>query len=400
MIVYIITTIILLSLDQLHLRLLCCAILLFIYTRLIGITSYQAIKLLIIYFIFLGISEVIPLGIMLVIWGRYDINILFNETIVFFETMLVTKFITFISFYILKKLQKNKHSRIKRKENLISILPLFVTEVVLIILINNIFLLGSKNISDFVLNIVLSSVILEVLVLLFIVFYEYFTVSKEQKNHLDALKKENKRQYEYFQTKLDAENKIKEVYHDMKNHLIYIDYCFQNNISRGREYANQVLDSIKGYDFIYETGNDMMDCLLNDYKNKCTREAIEFEAKVSFDMLGEIDDLDLCIIFGNLLNNSFETSQKLSHKKDRSVIIKGNRVGTYYTYKISNHFSENPLLKTKADLPETSKSDSSMHGIGLRNVRQTTEKNGGILEIEIDQEKSIFTAVILYLLMR
>lgn len=392
---YVATTMYLISLDRLFLRLFGCAVFLFLYAKVLKITSYQAVKLLMIYFIFLGISEVIPLGIMLVIWGQYDLSNLFSEIIVFLETLLVTKFITFMSFYILKKFQKAYHRDTGRIENLVTILPLFITEVILIILVNNISLLGSKSISDFVLNIVLTSVVLEILTFLFIVFYEYYTTSKEQKIHLEVLKEENKRQYEYFQTKLDAENKIKEVYHDMKNHLIYIDYCFQNNITGGREYVNQVLDRIKGYDYIYETGNGMMDSLLNEYRNKCISGGIEFEARISFDEINEIDDLDLCIIFGNLLKNSYEASQKLEHKKNRSILLKGSRVGAYYTYKISNYFTESPLMKTKSGLPETSKADTYLHGIGLRNVRQTIEKYKGVLEIEVDKEKSMFAVILL-----
>ena len=101
-----------------------------------------------------------------------------------------------------------------------------------------------------------------------------------------------------------------------------------------------------------------------------------------------IDDMDICIIFGNALDNAIEACKKIENKSERYIHIKNVVLPEYMLLNISNSFSGE--FKTENALFVTTKKDSENHGFGLKNIRSSVEKYGGTMTAKADPEKQVF----------
>src|SRR5699024_3367711 len=93
-----------------------------------------------------------------------------------------------------------------------------------------------------------------------------------------------------------------------------------------------------------------------------------------------IDDISLCTIFANTLDNAIEACVKVAEPSARKISVKARYTENgYFSYEIVNS-KANPIRKKKGVLL-TDKEDSRSHGLGLSSVRAAVEKYHGTLDI-------------------
>lgn len=195
-----------------------------------------------------------------------------------------------------------------------------------------------------------------------------------------------KQQYAYYQDKADEEKRIRNLYHDMKNHLLVL----QSQTNHGDESKTSILNlqkQMEEYENYYHTGNNFLDVIIRD-KAKAARElSIDFNAAVYFEEGAFIDLLDISTIFGNALDNALEASMKVPADK-RFITIKAKRIQSMIVISIENCCTS----YTGTDY-KTTKQDSFLHGFGIENIRKAVEKYGG--ECDIKQQDAVFALKII-----
>lgn len=89
-----------------------------------------------------------------------------------------------------------------------------------------------------------------------------------------------------------------------------------------------------------------------------------------------MDDLELCLIFLNLLDNAIEAEKNID-----APIIKLNifQNAGYVCFKIENIVDKN-ILAINPGL-NTTKNNKRIHGIGLKSVREIIDNHDGIFNI-------------------
>ena len=97
-----------------------------------------------------------------------------------------------------------------------------------------------------------------------------------------------------------------------------------------------------------------------------------------------ISDMDLGILLANLLDNAIEACEK--NNEDSEIIVKTWTEAGYYFLEISNTV-ESDILGCNPYL-ETSKTNSELHGVGLRSVRDIVKKYDGMMSFE--QKGNVF----------
>ncbi|MEF9839372.1 MAG: GHKL domain-containing protein, partial [Lachnospiraceae bacterium] len=126
----------------------------------------------------------------------------------------------------------------------------------------------------------------------------------------------------------------------------------------------------------YITGNDILDILLNYYLMQVKNTQISVKGKCI--CKPEINDLDFCTIFSNLIQNAVEeTERQCGRMKYIDINIKQGQI--YLVIEIKN--SSDLIIKEGQMLFKTKKMDRQNHGIGLRNVQESVNKNRGIFEM-------------------
>lgn len=175
-------------------------------------------------------------------------------------------------------------------------------------------------------------------------------------------------QFAYYEEKLKAEEKVRGLYHDMKNHLLLLE---RQDSPKARQMASDLRRQIADYEDYIRTGNDFLDIIIRDKARRAKENQVDFSAAVHFEQGGFLDLKDISTIFGNALDNALEASVKLPPQQ-RLVTVKAECVRDMLSVVV-----ENNCLPGGTDCEKTSKEDKLLHGFGLRNIRQAVEKYAG-----------------------
>ncbi len=209
----------------------------------------------------------------------------------------------------------------------------------------------------------------------------------------------------YYEEKMEDDTRIRQIYHDMKNHLLVLENAVPDadaavptaknvsaNVSAGdspcckgnaptagnqsgtggiRSSIERLQQQISSYENYYRTGNAYLDVIIR-YKVKTAREKqIDFTTVIHFADGAFLDPLDISTIFGNALDNAIEASEKLAVPR-RVITVKARRIRDMLIILVEN----NALPDTDAS-GKTTKDDAFLHGFGLSNIRNTLEKYDG-----------------------
>ena len=101
---------------------------------------------------------------------------------------------------------------------------------------------------------------------------------------------------------------------------------------------------------------------------------------------------DLYCLFGNILDNAFESVVKIEDKEKRVVNLSVKAVNNMLFIQSENYFTGE--IRFRDGLPMTTKADTSDHGFGLKSVKMIVEKYGG--EIKAFVEGDVFHINILF----
>lgn len=212
--------------------------------------------------------------------------------------------------------------------------------------------------------------------LLMIVFKIIKDIKEKSEERL--LKEKIDIQYKYYLNLQESQNKVKKLYHDINNHM----FCIKN-LSSDKEDVNKYIDEmskeLNQFKEIHNTGNMILDIILNEKQNICNENNIDLTCDVNFYKCNFIEMTDVCSIFSNILDNAIEACNKTSMDK-KYIKIRGTLVKSYYVIRCEN--SKTNKLEIKNSKIITSKKDKFIHGIGLKSVKSSLKKYNGDLEIE------------------
>ena len=95
-----------------------------------------------------------------------------------------------------------------------------------------------------------------------------------------------------------------------------------------------------------------------------------------------MDEMDLCIILGNALDNALEACEKMP-REQAQIITDLHKSGEMLFIEIKNTFKEEPV--SGSDGLVTTKRDQKNHGFGLKTMVQLTKKYDGFIDYETKQ---------------
>ncbi|MGL5559887.1 MAG: GHKL domain-containing protein [Paraclostridium dentum] len=334
---------------------------------------YNTVQYIIWELIFYAVYFVITGGSMYgSITSDYNLNIIsiINTTI---TTIINLSYIKIIK--MIKKLDK-------QKVNVIVILACIVSNF-LVAFMNSLprfgYLIRANfydELKGFNINLTSKLTFLNSTLLLIIVFKTIKDIKEKSEEKL--LKEKIDIQYKYYLNLQESQNKVKKLYHDINNHM----FCIKN-LSSDKEDVNKYIDEmskeLNQFKEIHNTGNMILDIILNEKQNICNENNIDLTCDVNFSKCNFIEMTDVCSIFSNILDNAIEACNKTSMDK-KYIKIRGTLVKSYYVIRCEN--SKTNKLEIKNSKIITSKKDKFIHGIGLKSVKSSLKKYNGDLEIE------------------
>lgn len=306
---------------------------------------------------------------------------------------IVSKLLLIIVVTIVRRASKNTYnSQVSIKYNLI------VGSMALgsILIVADLFYLSEKNVSynTLPLELICSLILLFINIFIFRIYSELseqIKLQKENAAYISQLELYNL----YLNNKEEEIERNRRLRHDLKQYCIYLLKTFEE-----KEYK-------KGVDFLYElieekidrptqianTDNIVVDAIINYKYPKMQENNIKFSLNLSIPTKIDVEDSDLAIILGNLLDNAIDATIKLpENKREIKLEIKWD-LGNLFIC-LQNTY-DGKLNVTRFGEIKTSKNDKNKHGFGLISVNKCIEKYSGMLTKDYDN-KIFKVTVLLY----
>ena len=167
------------------------------------------------------------------------------------------------------------------------------------------------------------------------------------------------------------------VLHDTKKHYFALSgYIKEQQYDKLQDYLQTSMEKLEESYATINTGNLVIDSFISNFILVAQNYSINFSQSISIDANKiPINDYDLCVIIGNLLDNSLNAVRKISPA--------GRTIQLNIEITDSNKFIihiKNTYVPEMADKKE---SEASLeHGYGIENIQKIVEGNHGILRVQ------------------
>lgn len=196
------------------------------------------------------------------------------------------------------------------------------------------------------------------------------TIETENKI-LRLLLQKDEQQYEQAKRSMEKVN-IK--YHDLKK-------AQASDNARSMNLCDVDVTDIR-YGFM--TGNKTLDIVLYEKDALCHQKNIRFVCEADGKALDNMKPSHIYSIFGNAIDNSIESLEKLTDESKKELFISVIRRGEIAIIKFYN-YTQN-VLKEKDGFPLTTKDDMENHGYGIKSIFSIVESYGGSAHYFIEDD--------------
>ena len=271
---------------------------------------------------------------------------------------------------------------------------------ILISLIFYIIMLKIQNVEDFkFIAFYINSFLLLIMIINLLKINEknkYINSLKETvrnlKKYINNLRKKENAFFLYYNETKQKNDKLIRIKHDIKNEL-QIAYAMMDKDKKvSTKILNELNDKLEDIKIINFSKNAILNTILTlkkmEIKNSGINLEIEIDKTVDFNM----EEIDICDLFSNILDNSIEATKKYNceNRFIKFCIAKKN---DYIIIKCENTY-DGVLKKNSYGNYITTKQEEKQHGYGINIIKNIVDKYNG--EINFITKNNIFKIVIIF----
>ena len=334
----------------------------------------KIVKRLLIIVLFNVLSMALEILVTLVIAAINNVTVddLLADNIASYAVIaLICKFLLYILMIITAQLMQGKKGYIQWKYlGLHLIVPL---ASFLVLFIQSYFALHSESKAVQTL-VVISSLVLIVANIAVLVIFELLN-KKERQIGINAFKvKELEKERTYYENTIRSALQSNKVMHDLKHKLFEINENLSGS-DNAKEMIEEMCGIIKGAQLVEYTTVNGLNVLLNYKFKEINDKNIDLKYKILLGSEVNIENMDLCVLIGNLLDNAIEATIKAEIKEISFNLTQKNN---YIVLRMKNT-TKNSDVK----IGKSTKSDGEHHGIGLNSINDIVDKYDGNMEFEL-----------------
>ncbi|MBP3457726.1 MAG: GHKL domain-containing protein [Lachnospiraceae bacterium] len=244
----------------------------------------------------------------------------------------------------------------------------------------------SLNLNSFYLSLFTSLIILNIVNYFMLDYVKQLTELRAKNIHMQQ---QITFQTEKYQQLSSAYRKSRSIVHDTKKHYFSIQSHIKNmEFDKLDEYLKAAITDLENTYAKINTGNLVIDAFVSNYLDMATEEGIQFDTDIHVDPDRiPVKDYDLCVILGNLLDNSLQACHKIIPPMKRYIQVQ--------IYIDANDTFIIHLGNTTASgqMEENNTTDTLLHGYGLENVKTITESYHGMFSIIADQTYDVYVVI-------
>lgn len=236
-------------------------------------------------------------------------------------------------------------------------------------------------------------IIAGLLVINLLIFYLYNSLMVFYSGYVEkTIMEEMADVYAYqLEVQQESQNRVKSLRHDMKHHIIELSAMARaEGNPKMLNYLKDMEQFMLNPKEYASTGNQDIDGLLNYLLQRADQRLKKVDVKIEIPEHQFLKNFKICVILGNLVDNAIRESEK-SIEKYLAVCVQMKK-GIFMIFVENSYFGDITMEEGKI---KTSRQDTSIHGIGLENVKKIVEADHGEMNIQYTEEKFQVT-VLLY----
>lgn len=203
--------------------------------------------------------------------------------------------------------------------------------------------------------------------------YLYVRLIKQNERILEQEQYEQhmKEQLKHLQDILAKQNELRKFKHDLSNKISGLrGYLQANDIEGSLHYLDSLTDDLYKLIPSFNTGNIALDATLSIKKALAESKGILFKTDIRLFTKLPLQPGDICVIFGNALDNAIEGCERVQDRQQR-IFLALVQVKDHLLCEITN-----TAIKQPTAIDTTSKNDTFEHGYGLVNLKESLAKYG------------------------
>lgn len=226
--------------------------------------------------------------------------------------------------------------------------------------------------------------------------FDSIVMQIDENNNIRFREKQLLIQQHQHENIISAYKQIKKLRHDMLGHLITIDgYLTEHKADEAKSYIGKLHDEI---DFTRQgiySENVGVDAIINNRRAKADDLGIETSFNVMIPGSFKIDDMDLCVILGNVLTNAIEACQRIDDRSPKYIHFKMRYKREMILIDIKNAYNIKTINEKNGKFlsSKPSRSKNEM-GMGLENIDAVIKKYGGVFEMDLTENEFVIKLII------
>ena len=326
-----------------------------------------------------GAAEILTLNI-ITLFFKITANDVINNSSYLVLGIVTSKVLGFAVCYAIRDKIRSKEFELKKVYWLL-FLFLFLSSALATFLIY--WLLYELKTTDYNFIVMLSTIGLYAGTFLALYLYERSSQQNQIIREQEQFEQQMESQLKHMDEIVLKQNELRRVKHDMANQLIAIKSYLDNaDISGGQQYVAGLTDQLQYISPSINTGNNALDAILSTKKSLAESKGIVFNIEIRISERLPLDAKDLCIIFGNALDNAIEACDRLPENAEKRIDLLLVQDAHSLFCTLSNTAPANNDRRFT-----TSKTDTINHGFGLQNIRDALANYGAEPSIEQEGER-------------
>lgn len=332
-----------------------------------------------IYYFGIFIVELLTLGFLIFVM-RISINEMMSNERISLWSSIGSKVLTLLLFEVFRRRRKGR----------LEIKITAFNNILILIIFNIILVMGGvavfSNVDNDKVNLrmAIQFFFIAIFLTVLLTFTLIFKIEKESKKELETRLKLQQIELELKQNKdiIAITDNLRKLRHDMNNHIGLIKgLVYEKNYEDLRNYVDDLYQDVAIANEYIVIENKALSILLNSKIEKAKEFGIDFQSFIAATDIA-MPEKDICVLFGNILDNAIEAAAKAAGSKFVDISIQ--RTDSGCIIQCENASGEKPLFKKGKFL--TSKADKKLHGIGTENIIEIVNKYDGKVDFEFDEK--------------
>ena len=266
-------------------------------------------------------------------------------------------------------------------EMLVSLFPAIACFVANLELYDYLVFLPSLRINYSALHIYISVIFFGFAAMLVLLSSESYFSLIHYREESEKTQRQMEAQYQLFVKEQEANDQLRALHHDLKNHLDTLEAMTQTKDVQ--TYIANLRQAEKETESQFFTGNATLDALLHTKQPVFDQNKIDFSCLVHFTHADFLSPMEICTLFSNCIDNAVEAVMREDvPQRQRCIRLSGGEVNGNMVVRLENPYSH--ALVRKDGLFRTTKADQSVHGSGLMNMQRIIEKHNGTMTFKTD----------------